>query len=239
MYPLPFPFGMLCDKAGARVLDPFCGRGTTNFAARLHGLESFGIDSNPVAAAVASAKLVSASAREVAEVCRFALLAGGDANVPQGEFWELCYHTETLAQICSLRNFLLMRRNLTAAEVVMRAVALGILHGPLSKSLPTYLSNQMPRTYATKPGSAVRFWRKRRMRPKYVSVLGAVKRRAEYLLAGLPAQSGGEIRLSDSRTAAAYEGFGDVDLIITSPPLFGNAHLPTGSMAAELVPRRA
>jgi len=40
MFPLDFPLDILRKRAlpGDRVLDPFCGRGTTNFAARLVGL---------------------------------------------------------------------------------------------------------------------------------------------------------------------------------------------------------
>ncbi len=47
-------------KRGDWVIDPFCGRGTTNFAARLLEMPSVGVDSSPVAAALAKAKLVSA-----------------------------------------------------------------------------------------------------------------------------------------------------------------------------------
>ncbi|HRI16606.1 MAG TPA: DNA modification methylase, partial [Verrucomicrobiota bacterium] len=221
MYPLRFPFARLGSvKRGTRVLDPFCGRGTTNFAARLHGLASAGLDSNPVAAAVAQAKLVSASVKEVMAACRRALRTGGRA-APDGDFWQRCYHEATLSEICALRGFFLKRAELSAAEVMLRAVVLGILHGPRSKGEPTYLSNQMPRTYATKPASAVRFWQKREMEPEYVDVLGAVKRRAEYLLAKLPEGTEGEVRLADSRVPASYEGLGEFDLVITSPPYLG------------------
>src|SRR5271168_5332899 len=58
MFPLRFPFEALANaKPGEYVLDPFCGRGTTVLAARLRGLPSFGVDSNPVAGAIAAAKL--------------------------------------------------------------------------------------------------------------------------------------------------------------------------------------
>lgn len=221
MYPLRFPFARLGGvMRGTRVLDPFCGRGTTNFAARLHGLASVGIDSNPVAAAVAQAKLVSATAEDVVESCRRALRIGGQI-APEGEFWRLCYHEATLAGICALRSFFLNRIELSAADVVLRAVMLGILHGPRSKGKATYLSNQMPRTYATKPASAVRFWRRWKMNADYVDVLAAVKRRAEYLLAKLPEGTEGEVRLADSRKSASYEGLGEFGLVITSPPYLG------------------
>jgi DNA modification methylase len=38
-------------------MDPFCGRGTTNYASRIVGLPSIGIDSSPVAVALSQAKL--------------------------------------------------------------------------------------------------------------------------------------------------------------------------------------
>lgn len=70
MYPLDFPLRLLQKKSQPKewVLDPFCGRGTTNFAARLLGLPSIGIDgidSSPIAVAIATAKLVRVSAISV------------------------------------------------------------------------------------------------------------------------------------------------------------------------------
>jgi len=63
MFPLAFPLDVLRRHAGPDdvVLDPFCGRGTTNYAARLLGLPSFGVDSSPVAAALSAAKLANAA----------------------------------------------------------------------------------------------------------------------------------------------------------------------------------
>src|SRR5688572_16558324 len=67
MYPLDLPLRTLRRRArpGQWVLDPFCGRGTTNFAARLLGLSSVGIDSSPIAVAIAEAKLASATRDQV------------------------------------------------------------------------------------------------------------------------------------------------------------------------------
>ena len=222
MFPLPFPYRRLRNEATTvRVLDPFCGRGTTNFAARLLGLESVGLDSNPVAAAVAQSKLIKVAAEDVRQACRAALADGEPGNPPQSDFWSLCYDAKTLREVCSVRNHLLATRRPTKAQVALRAIVLGILHGPLRKGAPTYLSNQMPRTYSTKPGSAVGFWRKRGMGPAYVGVLDAVKRRSEYLLKKVPTRAKGLVRLADSRKPSSYEGLGTFDLILTSPPYLG------------------
>src|SRR6266705_1167133 len=67
MFPLDFPMRVLSrvDRPGGWVLDPFCGRGTTNFAARVLGLPNVGFDSNPVAIAIAAAKLTTVHPKQV------------------------------------------------------------------------------------------------------------------------------------------------------------------------------
>jgi hypothetical protein len=67
MYPLSFPLRVLARERDAKkwIFDPYCGRGATNFAARLLGMPSAGFDSSPVAAAIAQAKLANSSSRGV------------------------------------------------------------------------------------------------------------------------------------------------------------------------------
>ena len=91
-FPLDFPLGILTTHArqNARVLDPFCGRGTTNFAARLLGLRTIGIDASGVATATTQAKLVAPTPGEVIDAAK-AILRGPRRTVrtPEGEFWSL------------------------------------------------------------------------------------------------------------------------------------------------------
>jgi DNA methylase len=67
MFPLDFPLSVLkrYGRKKLRVLDPFCGRGTTIFAARLKGQQSFGIDCSAIAIAIARAKLAETTDGDV------------------------------------------------------------------------------------------------------------------------------------------------------------------------------
>src|SRR5690606_19787330 len=92
------------------VADPYCGRGTTIYAARLRGLPSFGIDTSPVAVAVSRAKLVCTSLGAVMQAYDRLLGSVTRSTVPEGEFWDLGFHRETLSTLCRLR--LALKRSL-------------------------------------------------------------------------------------------------------------------------------
>lgn len=221
MFPLEFPLSALQRaKANSRVLDPFCGRGTTLYAARLRGISATGIDSNPVAVAIAAAKLASVSAGKIVSLAEKILLhPTTEIDIPVGDFWRLCYHPSTLIEICILRNYFLSTA-LNKADLVLRAVILGLMHGPRMKGDPSYLSNQMPRTYATKPDAAIDFWEKYGFQPPRVNALELIRRRAHYLLEELPPGSSGRVILGDIRSVRL--GYRKrFTHVITSPPYLG------------------
>src|SRR5262245_21662849 len=153
MFPLEFPLAVLRERAaqGDWVLDPFCGRGTTNYAARVLGLPSIGVDSSPVAVAIAQAKVANTTPHMIVAAAERILLAAKlDQAPPDGEFWQRAYRREVLIALCRLRADLL-RDCRSAARKALRAIVLGALHGPRTKGRPSYFSNQCPRTYAPKP----------------------------------------------------------------------------------------
>jgi hypothetical protein len=162
MFPLEFPLNILKRKArpGDVVLDPFCGRGTTNFAARLLGLRSLGVDSNPVAAAITAAKLATTTVDDILAEARRILTEEEARQIPGGDFWQWAFHPAVLNALCRFREAFL--EDCTSdARIALRGIILGALHGPKQKTFPSYFSNQCPRTYAPKPAYAVRFWHAR------------------------------------------------------------------------------
>lgn len=220
MFPLEFPLAWLRKaRAGEWVLDPFCGRGTTLWAARLLGLPAAGVDVSPVAAAIADGMLATASPKAV--LARAGeLLRGGAEEIPEGEFWEWAYHPKTLEAIARLREGL-MRDGADPAARLLRLILLGRLHGPLRKGSPSYFSNQMPRTFAPKPGYAVRFWKARGLRPPEVEPLTLLSRVIPRFLQGLPPSVPGRAVCGDARQVDFLALGGPYDWVITSPPYWG------------------
>lgn len=229
MYPLDFPLRVLKEHGdeGDWVIDPFCGRGTTNFAARLRKMPSVGVDSSPVAAALAQAKLASAEPGRVVASARAILKAAKEPTaLPSGEFWKLAYHEHTLVQLCQLREALLAECS-SHTRILLRAIVLGALHGPRPKGTPSYFSNQSPRTFAPKPNYAVKFWTARGMRPANVDVLSIIKTRADRYLTEPPPDVDGKVLLGDSRVADTFTDLPKARFVVTSPPYFGmRTYLP-------------
>jgi len=224
MFPLEFPLGILRKRAssGDWVLDPFCGRGTTNFASRLLGLPSLGVDSNPVATAITASKLVDTSVIDIMSEARDILTGSLPTAVPEGEFWKWAYHRDTLRDVCRFREAFLDECR-SPVRIALRAIILGALHGPEQKVFPGYFSNQCPRTYSPKPGYSIRFWRDRGLKPQPVDVLAVIERRATRYYSGLLAEIG-ICRLADSRRPESIQPVapeGRFRWVITSPPYYG------------------
>jgi hypothetical protein len=224
MFPLSFPLSVLATRArsGDEVLDPFCGRGTTNYAARLLGLGSVGVDASPVAAAITASKLVSTRSKAVIAEAKSILDSEPRAGVPEDEFWHLAFHHQILADLCRLRAALLDDCS-TAPRVALRGLLLGALHGPRQRTFPSYFSNQCPRTYAPKPAYSIRYWKRHKLRPPPLDVLEIITRRAKRYFSGRLSAKG-QARLADSRDVAALrprESTRPFRWVITSPPYYG------------------
>ena len=230
MFPLEFPRGVLARhaQAGETVLDPFAGRGTTLYAGRLEGLCAYGVDSNPVAVAISAAKLANTKSGRITAAARHILKTHQTPrNMPTGDFWQLAFHPNVLDQLCCLREGLLEDCE-TDTRKALRAVILGALHGPRAKTRHSYFSNQCTRTYAPKPGYAVKFWRRHRMKPVNVDVLEIIQTRATRFFGEEHTKAVGGVFPGDSTVPESISQIDrEVDWIVTSPPYYGmRTYLP-------------
>jgi len=224
MFPVEFPLGILKRHPDAQVVvDPFCGRGTTLYAARVRSLRAFGIDCSPVAVAISQAKLARVRLRRCLALAEELISRHRRVAVPTGAFWRSAYHPDTLQELCALRRGLSLETGNDEA-VVLRAAALGCLHGPIS-STNSYFSNQMPRTFAPKPDYAVKFWKAHEFAAPRVSAISAIERKLRRIAeedrtAGERCE--GAITLGDSTAAGSFGGIRKkIDLAVTSPAYFG------------------
>lgn len=227
MFPLEYPFGILKQHRRSLpvVLDPFCGRGTTIYAARHMGMAAWGIDTSPIAVAIARAKLASANLEEAS---RFIdkLLASEPRRVPETPFFRSAFSKGTLREVCSLREGLKRMKKDTDVSALVRAAALGCLHGPRSKTIEgaAYFSNQMPRTFSTKPNYSLRFWKEKGLKAPKVRAKDVLLRKLERILALKEARCGtlDQILCADAAEPATYKRIAkDFSVVITSPPYYG------------------
>jgi len=232
MFPLDFPNNILGRKAirGEWVMDPFCGRGTTNYASRMLGLPSIGIDSSPVAVALSQAKLANTTPESIIATAR-EILAEVETpqHVPDGEFWEWAFDANVLYMLCGLREGLMISCD-SDSRKALRAILLGGLHGPRGKTRQSYFSNQSQRTYAPKPAYAIKFWRSKELRPPSIDVIEIIKYRAYRYYDGLSEVASGTIIQGDSRLTNTYLQLSNdikVSWVLTSPPYYGmRTYLP-------------
>jgi hypothetical protein len=226
MFPLEYPMRILTrhKKYNPVVVDPFCGRGTTIYAARKTKLRSYGFDISPIAVAIAKAKLSASTSSRVLDLAEN-LIAREPTDIPDTSFFHFAYSKETLRDLCSLREGLLRLEVETNEAALLRAAALGCLHGPTAKnaSQSGYFSNQMPRTFASKPDYSVRYWRDKGLTAPHVSVLDVLRRKLERI-PDLDTPTVGNfkrIQCVDSRLAAPYRHMKGQLLVVTSPPYYG------------------
>lgn len=204
------------------VFDPFCGRGTTVFQALLQGRDAAGCDVHPVAVCISGAKAdppsQATASKRVGELRE--LFEEPDDPGWHGEtreFFDLCYHPDTLKQVLYLRSALDWRRNRT--DRFLAALCLSAVHGESHRAANCF-SNRMPRTISTKPGYSVRWWRKNGHEAPRRDTFEILERMIEYRFVTPPPDRTGQVVQADARRVheALPSLAGRVTDVITSPP---------------------
>jgi hypothetical protein len=130
MFPLEYPLRVLEKhrKNNPIVMDPFCGRGTTLFAARQLGLVAQGIDSSPVAVAIARAKLCRVNTDATLKLAQSYIRMDRIEEIPTSDFFRHVFTPSVLRQVCAIREGLLRANHDTDVTALLRAAMLGCLH---------------------------------------------------------------------------------------------------------------
>ena len=136
------------------VIDPFCGRGTTPYAAMVANRDALACEINPVGWVYAATKTAPAPNPEtvktrVAEIAETATL---EDHEPRSEFQTLAFCPSVLGFLHAARRELRWRSN-----IIDRTVVAFILHY-LHTKIPQGLSNQMRHSRAMSPDYCVRWW---------------------------------------------------------------------------------
>lgn len=111
---------------GDIVYDPFMGRGTTPIEAALMGRIPAGCDVNPLSAVLVRPRLNPPAVRDIEKRLRIIDFSSA-TDLPEDLL--VFYHTETLRQIVSLKNYLLGQHQLDPIDEWIRVLALNRLTG--------------------------------------------------------------------------------------------------------------
>lgn len=222
MFPIAFAHRAIeqfCPPGGA-VLDPFCGRGTVPFTARVSGRPSLGTDVNAVAYVFSSVKtnpepelkFVEGRLTEIADAVSTADCAAENA------FQQLAWAPRVLGFLRAARRLLDWRGDRLDRTVM--ALLLVHLHGKPGNAV----SNGMRQSKSMAPDYAVRWWSMRGQQPPELDPLAYFRARAAWRWqCGVPHGAVADSRLGDAREVlpGIHRRF---RFLLTSPPYCGVTH---------------
>lgn len=221
MFPVDFvhrTIGQFCPENG-RVLDPFCGRGTTPFVAAVTGREGFGADVNQIAWLYSSVKLDPCKRPILIKKRIDDVLSGITARdrEARNNFQEFAWHSDVLGFLHAARRILKWKSSLT--DRTLMGLILIHLHAKRGEGL----SNQMRQSKAMSPDYAVRWWKRHKMTPPKIDIRAFFSKKLEWRYKkGVPKNLGKAVSLcGDAREILPRVFRFDADLVLTSPPYFG------------------
>lgn len=220
---LPRFFIERLTEPGDRVYDPFSGRGTTILEAALCGRRVAANDVNPLSSILSSPRLTVPTPEEVKsrlDAIRFD--PSLKADIPLSMF----YHRRTLAEIVSLRKYLLSRMKRGTMDDVdrwIRMVATNRLTGHSKGFFSVYT---LPPNQAMSASSQRKVNALRRQRPEYRDVKAIILKKSKQLSADAAADQrvrlrkaarSGKFLTGDARRTPQLRS-GSIALTVTSPP---------------------
>lgn len=220
---LPRFFIELLTSEGDTVYDPFVGRGTTAIEAGLLGRLVVANDINPLSIILTRPRFFIPKISELADrLEEISIDRDAKAEIDLSMF----YHSQTEAEICSLRNYLKLKREMGKEDYLdawIRMVATNRLTGHSGGFFSVYT---LPPNQAVSPESQRRINEKRSQKPGYRDTKELILRKSRQLTSGLSEGQVKNLRKIgekvlflnlDSRMTNTISMDG-VQLTVTSPP---------------------
>ena len=236
MFPVEFAREVIgkFSSAGALVLDPFAGRGTSVYAAADMDRRAVGVEINPVGWVYGKAKIAPAPKPSMLarldEICALAPKYTAQAEALP-EFYHICFSADVRRFLLAAQARLKWRQS--PVDRTLMALIVMHLHGKENEGM----SNQMRQTKAMAPAYSIAWWRKNGMEtPPDIDPREFLRKRIEWRYAkGAPSFSGAaRLYLGDSakimgriaktqraEASRAKTSRAKASLLFTSPPYKG------------------
>ncbi|WP_075880268.1 DNA methyltransferase [Vreelandella massiliensis] len=218
MFPVSFARSVIEEysQPGQKVIDPFCGRGTTNYVSRVLGRDSFGCEINPVGWVYASVK-TDPYRNYHGVIRRIEALGGmvceGDKQ-PENEFQTWAWHPDVLGFLQVARRELDWKGSRLDRTVM--SFLLVYLHAKIGGGL----SNQMRQSKSMSPEYSIRWWKEKGSSPPKIDPVAFLVSRVLWRYKkGFPgSEATARIFLGDARDGLKRHRGKKGKLILTSPP---------------------
>jgi len=195
------------SKKGDKILDPFCGRGTTIFEANLRGRIGFGVDISPLAIEIAKAKMKKVTYEQIEK--RLKEIDFSKRYTKGYEKFKDIYHKNTYSQIINLKNQL----KDTPVDNLIKVIILGRLHG----HSPAFFSALTFNVISISPEAFRKQNIKHGSKPEDRNVVSRILKKAKTILRDpIIEQPSSKLYMAKSTKLPIKDN--SIDLIVTSPP---------------------
>lgn len=225
MFPIDFAFHVVdkYSKPGDKILDPFCGRGSSIYAGSILGRYGTGIEINPLGWLYSNVKLQPARKEKV--LTRLAEINDLKENYAVqvedcNEFFRICYCDEVLKFLLAARENLDWK-NKNADRTLIAIIAI-YLHAGLGEGL----SNQMKQTKSLGMQYSIDWWKKNNLTiPPEINPYEFIRNKIEWRYKfGVPKRCNSIVKLGDSCKITSQmdkKEQNQYSLLFTSPPYCG------------------
>jgi DNA modification methylase len=195
------------SKKAEKVLDPFCGRGTTVFEANNLERIGMGVDISPLAIHISKSKLKSVTYKQVQK--RLKEIDFSNHCIEGYEEFKDIYHEKTYSQIINLKNQL----KDSPVDNLIKTIILGRLHGHSNAFFSVWTFNVISFSKERIKKQS----EKRGLKPQYRDVVPRILKKAKTVLTD-PIKEVSKSKVYTSLSTQLPLENDSIDLIVTSPP---------------------